>query len=268
MARYGEVMPHVTINGVSIHYEITGSGPPILFLHGLGSSTRDWESQTTHFAAKHAVVTVDLRGHGQSEKPPGPYSIRGFSDDVAALLGEVDLIPVVVVGLSLGGMVGFQLAVDHPEVVAELVIVNAVPAFELESSRQRLEIAVRKVILRFMGMRKIGEVLAGRLFPDENMEEQRATMTQRWAENDKRAYRDSFQAILDWDGVTEAMSHVEKPILMVASDQDYMTIEAKQPFVDAMPSAEMFVIENAHHAVPAERPEEFNTVLEEFLARG
>jgi len=259
-------MPEAIANQTSIHYEIIGSGPPLLLLHGLGSSGRDWEKQIDRFSDDYTVITIDFRGHGQSEKPPGPYSVQVFADDVAEVLKEVDLAPVAVVGLSLGGMVGFQLAADHPELVAELVIVNALPEFELETFRQRLEIAVRKVILRFMGMRKMGEVLAGRLFTDEDMAQQRATMVERWAENDKRAYRDSFEAILDWEGVTEAMSRFEKPMLMVASDQDYITVEAKQPFVDAMPFAEMVVIENAHHAVPTERPEQFNEVLADFLS--
>jgi pimeloyl-ACP methyl ester carboxylesterase len=259
-------MPEAIADQVSIHYEITGSGPPLLFLHGLGSSGRDWEIQTTYFSRTNTVMTIDFRGHGESEKPPGPYSIGAFSDDIVAVLIETGLSPVTVVGLSLGGMAGFQLAADHPDLVAKLVAVNALPAFELESTRQRVEIAVRKFILRFMGMRKMGEVLSGRLFTDEDMEEERATMVERWAENDRRAYRASFQAILDWEGVTEAMRSFAKPILLVASDQDYISVEAKQPFVDTMPSAAMVVIENAHHAVPTERPEQFNRVLEDFLS--
>lgn len=259
-------MPEAIANQTSINYEITGSGPPLLLLHGLGSSGRDWEEQVDRFSDDHTVLTIDFRGHGQSAKPAGPYGIPLFASDVGFLLGEIDLGPVVVVGISLGGMVGFQLAADHPELVERLVAVNALQAFELETAGQKIQVQLRKMIVRFMGMEKMGEVLAGRLFPDEDMEEQRATMIERWAENDKRAYRDSFQAILDWEGVTEAMSQFEKPILIVASDQDYVTVEAKRPFVDAMPSARMVVIENAHHAVPVERPEQFNAVLEEFLA--
>ena len=84
-------MPEAIAHQVSVHYEITGSGPPLLFLHGLGSSGRDWEIQTTYFSGTHTVMTIDLRGHGESEKPPGPYSIQAFSDDVVAVL--MDAVP-------------------------------------------------------------------------------------------------------------------------------------------------------------------------------
>lgn len=90
-------------------------------------------------------------------------------------------------------------------------------------------------------------------------------MTHRWASNDKRAYQASFQAILDWPGVVEEMNRFDRPILMIASDQDYLPIEAKQPYLDKLSTARLVVIENAHHGVPAERPEQFNSVLREFL---
>jgi pimeloyl-ACP methyl ester carboxylesterase len=259
-------MPEAIANQVSIHYQITGSGPPLLFLHGLGSSGRDWENQVEQSSEDNTVITIDFRGHGRSAKPPGPYSIPLFASDVSGVLDEIDIGPVAVVGISLGGMVAFQLAADHPDLVEKLVAVNALQVFELETVGQKIQVQLRKMILRFIGMRKMGEVLAGRLFPDEDMVEERATLIERWAENDKDAYRDAFQAILDWEGVREQMASFEKPMLVVASDGDYVAVEAKQPFVDLMPAAQMVVIENAHHAVPVERPERFNEVLDEFLS--
>jgi 3-oxoadipate enol-lactonase len=258
-------MPEAIVNQVSIHYEITGGGPPLLFLHGLGSSGRDWEGQVERFSGDNTVITIDFRGHGRSAKPPGPNTIALFASDVSGVLGEIDAAPVVVVEISLGGMVAFQLAADHPDLVEKLVAVNALQVFELETVGQKIQVQLRKMIVSFMGMRKMVEVLAGRLFPDEDKVEERTTLIERWAENDKRAYRDSFQVILDWEGARDQMVAFEKPMLVIASDEDYVSVEAKRPLVDAMPTAQMVVIENAHHPVPVERTEQFNEVLADFL---
>jgi 3-oxoadipate enol-lactonase len=112
-------MPEAIANQTSIHYEITGSGPPLLLLHRLGSSGGDWEKQIDQFSDDYTVITIDFRGHGQSEKPPGSYSVQVFADDIAVVLREIDLAPVA---------------------VAELVIVNALPEFELETFGRRLQI--------------------------------------------------------------------------------------------------------------------------------
>ena len=69
-------MPHQRVNAIRIYYETLGQGPPALFLHGLGSSLRGWEFQREPFARRYQVILMDARGHGNSDKPPGPYASR------------------------------------------------------------------------------------------------------------------------------------------------------------------------------------------------
>lgn len=261
-------VPIVSVNGIDIYYETSGSGPPLLFLHGLGSSGRDWEDQVVHFSESYEVVTVDFRGHGQSDKRDEKYSIAGFALDTAALIQTLGLSQPTVVGISLGGMVGFQIAADYPKLIGKLVAVNAVSEFKAEGFRLKVEVAIRRLLALVVSMKKIGEILAGRLFPEPDMEEQRQTLVERWAENDKGAYRSAFKAILKWPGVAEAMKSFDRPILFIVSDEDYTPVDSKRPYVEAMPNASMVVIENARHAVPAEWPTRFNSVLEGFLQHG
>ncbi|MGD2101859.1 MAG: alpha/beta hydrolase [Acidimicrobiia bacterium] len=258
-------MPEVTVNGISIHYERMGEGPPMVLLHGLGSSSRDWENQKS-FSDRFEMLIPDLRGHGRSSKPPGPYSISQFSDDVAALLETTGVRPATIVGISLGGMVAFQLAADHPELVSRLVIVNALPDFEMTSIGQRIQITIRKLMTKWLSMRRIGEVLSKRLFPAPDNVGERETMVERWAENDKSAYEASFEAIVSWSGVADAMSRFDKPTTVISSELDYVPPQDKIPYVEAMPSAEMVVIDDAHHGVPMEMPGRFNVVLAGVLA--
>lgn len=258
-------MAHVTVNGIELHYDRVGEGPPTLLLHGLGSSARDWENQVSHFQGSREVIVPDLRGHGRSDKPDGPYSIEGFASDIAGLIDELGIGPSPVVGISLGGMIGFQLVADRPDLVTKLIAVNALPAFEMTRISQRIQVVMRKIITKRLSMEKIGDVLSKRLFTDSDMDELRAKMVERWAENDKAAYESTFQAILDWPGVKTEMGATEVPITVINSDLDYLAPDDKQPYIDAMPTAESVVIENAHHAVPMERPDRFNAALEQAL---
>ena len=254
------------IGDLQMYYEIIGQGEPVLFIHGLGSSARDWESQVGFFSRHYQVIVLDVRGHGKTDKPPGPYSIPLFAQDVLSLLKTLNLGPVHVVGISMGGMVGFQLAVDAPEIVKSLVVVNSGPEMVVRTFKDQLQVWQRFLIVRLAGMRKMGEVLSGRLFPKPEQENLRTTFIERWAENDPRAYRDSLRAIVGWS-VSEHLEKIACPVLVIAADQDYTPVEAKASYLRQLKQGEMVVIDDSRHATPVERPDEFNEVLMGFLKK-
>jgi len=212
------------------------------------------------------VVAYDVRGHGQSDKPPGPYRIPQFAADTAGLIQALGLAPAHVVGISMGGMIAFQLAVDAPDLVRSLIIVNSAPEFVARSLKERLQISQRFLIVRLLGMRKMGEVLGKRLFIKPEQADLRRLFADRWAENDQRAYLDSMRAIVGWS-VADRLSSIRCPTLVIAADGDYTPVEQKQAYVARLPSAELVVIEDARHAVPVERPEQFNEAVAAFLAK-
>lgn len=257
-------MPVLQLQDLALYYEVTGDGSPLLLIHGLGSSSRDWEMQIEPFAKDYQVITVDLRGHGQSGKPPGPYSIRMFAEDTAALVRRIDILPAHVVGISMGGMVAFELAVHFPQLLRSLTIVNSYPEMRVETLQEHLQVWRRFLILELLGMRGMGRMLGGRLFPFPEQSDLRETFVSRWAQNNKRAYRESLRAILNWD-VESRLGEIDCPVLVVASDQDYVTVEEKRVYTAKIPNAKLVIIEDARHAVTAERPDQFNTVLRDFL---
>jgi len=104
--KYYFLMPTARVNDIELYYETAGEGEPLLLLHGLGSSVRDWERQIPEMAKSYRVIACDVRGHGRSEKPPGPYSMSQFARDVAGLLRALDIPSVHICGLSIGGMIG------------------------------------------------------------------------------------------------------------------------------------------------------------------
>jgi 3-oxoadipate enol-lactonase len=257
-------MPIASVGGIDLHYEIAGQGEPLLFIHGLGSCSQDWQLQRAHFSQYYRVITFDLRSHGLSTKPPGPYSIALFASDTAGLLETLEITTTHMVGISLGGMIAFQLAVAEPKRVKSLVIVNSGPAVPADTFKQRLPLYQRLLIISLLGLRRMGKILAKRLFPKPEQEALRRTFVERLAANDKAAYLASLKAIFGWS-VTEHLGGIHCPALVISADEDYTPVALKEAYVAAMPNARLTVIPDSRHALPLEKPREFNEALEHFL---
>ena len=255
----------VTVNGVELHCEIAGAGAPLLFIHGLGSCSEDWKNQIGYFRDRYRVMACDLRGHGQSSKPRERYSIEGFASDVASLLRKLATGPAHVVGLSLGGMVAFQLAVDAPELVASLVIVNSGPAVPAATFKQRVPLYIRLAYARVLGLRRMAKLIAKRLFPKPGQDDLQRAFIDRLAANDKRCYLASLRAIFAGWSVADRLAQIGCPVLVLASDQDYTPVALKKAYAARLPNATLAVVSDARHALPIERPGEFNAALEKFL---
>jgi 3-oxoadipate enol-lactonase len=259
-------VPRVKIRDISLHYEITGQGQPLVFIHGLGLSGREWERQVPCFSERYQVITFDVRGHGRSDKPPSPYNIELFATDTATLIEALAPVPAHVVGHSMGGMIAFQFAVSMPELIKSLVIVNSGPEFVVRTVVQRLEILRRLTIIRVMGMRKYGEFLSKRLFPLQEQKELRKLIAKHLAENSEKAYLNSFSALQGWS-VEESLTDIRCPTLVIAADQDYTPVSYKEEYARRIPNAELAVIADSRHATPLDQPDRFNAVLADFLSK-
>lgn len=258
-------MSYFDHDGCQLHYEEYGKGAPVLLVHGLGSSTRDWEYQIPELAAHYRVVAIDIRGHGRSDKPRERYSIAGFAEDVAALIEHLGLGRVHLVGISMGGMIGFQLGVERPELLQSLCIVNSGPEVKAKSPRDVLEIAKRWSLSRLLSLDTIAKGLGRLLFPKPEQAELRRKIEERWPQNDKRAYLASLDAIIGW-GVRERLARISCPTLVISADHDYTPVAQKEAYVKEMPNARLLVIEDSRHATPLDQPQRFNSSLLAFLA--
>ncbi len=259
-------MPTIHCRDIDIYYEIAGEGQPLLFIHGLGSSHLDWQPQVEFFSRHYQVVTYDVRGHGRTTKPQGPYSVSQFAQDAAELIRSLSLAPAHAVGLSMGGMIAFQLAVDEPGLVKSLVIANSGPELIIRTFQQRLEFWRRRLIVRVFGAHKFAEIMSTRLLPSPEHKELRRLLVQRWGQNDTHAYLTALRAILGWS-VAERISTIRCPTLVITADQDYTPVAAKEAYVVQIPRAELVVIPDSRHLTPLERPEAFNAALMAFLRR-
>jgi len=127
-------MQHLTRDGVKLFFEDTGSGdPPILLVHGWTCDHTYMAPQFEHFRRTHRVIAVDLRGHGQSDKPKQAYTMAAFADDLAWLCGQLKVKKPIMIGHSMGGVIGVELAARFPEVPGAVVTLDSpiVPPQEL-----------------------------------------------------------------------------------------------------------------------------------------
>ena len=113
-------------DGVAINFEVEGRGRRVTLLHGVGSHLQAWDDVAASLRDRFTLLRYDLRGHGKSGKPPGPYNLDDYVADLAALLDAQSVDRTTLVGFSFGGMIAPAFTVRHPERVRALGIVSAV----------------------------------------------------------------------------------------------------------------------------------------------
>lgn len=252
-------------DGTNIYYEERGEGPALVLLHGLGSSTMDWEYQYGHFEKDYRIIAPDFRGFGQSDKPDGPYLVAQQADDIRALLDHLDIEHAAVVGFSMGGAVAFEFAATHPQRVQRLIIVNSSPSFVPDHWRKHLEVFVRKTVIRVLGIPQLAALIAKRLFPDEGQAELRAMTIERYGANNKQAYLHAINGLVVWQLSEQQLAQVSMPTLVVAAEHDYTPFSEKQAYCAKLPNATLSLVHDSRHATPIDQAEKFNQLVTEFL---
>lgn len=239
-----------------------GEGPLLLLLHGLGSSSLDWQAQLEHFSEHYRVVAIDLRGHGQSLQE-GPFDVQTLTADVARWLDEQPE-PAWVVGLSLGAMVALELALQLPGKVRGLVLVNGFSEFLLETPKEQERYAMRLKWLRWFGMRPLAWWLARELFPGAELAQLRQTFRQRFIRsNKKKVYRALLDALPGWSARAR-LGQIVQPVAIISTSQDYLPLAKRVEQFAALPNASIHTPQG-HHAWPAEDPAGFNHLLHRIL---
>ncbi len=261
-------MPYKDINGHKFYFHESDidvkNQTPILFIHGLGSSTLDWEHQISFFEKHYKTLSIDLRGHGQTLGSDGNYSISLFANDVAAFLSEKK-VKVHVVGISMGGLVAFQLAVDYPELVKSMVIINSAVELPMDDPKVRKVIRLRKLIPRILGMKMMGKVIGKKVFPRPDQGDLRTLIATRWKNNKIKDYLKSVNALAGWT-VKNHLHKIKQPVLVLGGANDYTTKAEKQEYTDLLPNASLAIIPDTGHAVTLENPVAVNRVIFDFLS--
>ncbi|HEY4720288.1 MAG TPA: alpha/beta hydrolase, partial [Anaerolineae bacterium] len=259
-------MPVLSVNSIELHYLEAGSGQPVLLLHGLGSCGDDWFFQTPILAERgRHVIAPDLRGHGQSSNLRGPISVTQLAADIAGLMDGLGLASAHIVGLSLGGLVGQQLAIDFPQKVQRLILTNTFAHLWPTSLRELYTLLRRAIVSRLLPLNLTAQVVAADLFPRPDQSELRQAALDRVQTNDLTAYRSLIGAIRRFD-TRRSLHRIHAPTLVITGDRDRVVPRGCQlQLVRGIPNVRWQMVRDSGHATPIDQPEEFNRLVLEFL---
>jgi 3-oxoadipate enol-lactonase len=256
----------IRANGIELHYQQEGQGPDVLLLPGLGASVHVWYAQLRGLSSVLRLTAVDPRGHGRSERPEGPYSLRQMAEDAAALIRGLGIGPVVVVGSSMSSLVGVELAAAEPDLVRALVLVGGFVRLP-EEGRARFE--QRAVLAETEGMGPLADLVVAGAFGACSHQTQPALVglfRQGLLANDPKAYAAACRAVRDGD-ISGVLSAVRCPTLILLGAQEQVApLPAAMALKAGIPHAEVKVLPNAGHLPFLEQPAAFNAALLEFVA--
>ncbi|HSX88405.1 MAG TPA: alpha/beta hydrolase [Pseudomonas sp.] len=257
-------MHYIQLQNGRCAYIRRGKGVPVLLLHGLGSSWQDWQPQIDALSRFTEVFALDLRGHGASEPLSAPVTVSELANDVAEFIRVMDIRGCVLVGISMGGMVGFQLLANQPNLVGAMVAINSAPSFPLDSWQTRAKIYLRLATIHLLGLKALGRLMARKLFPHAEQDQLRRLVAMRIAANDRTSYLHAIHAILGWSALP-AVSRVDTPMLIISGDRDYTPLAYKRAYTAQLRNAELVVVADSGHATPLDQPGQLNALLERFI---
>lgn len=236
---------------VRIHYRVVGEGPPVVLLHGLGSSGSDWFPIAPFLAPDYRLLLIDLRGHGHSSLPRSGYSIAAMAGDVLAVLAAERIEQTAMIGLSLGGCVALQTTLAAPGRVRGLVLVNTFAKLRHGGMRRGRLLRLRRALGDADGLARL---VASSLFEDPDVQ---ALVFERLRRNDVGAIRRTMWAVARFD-VRRQLGRVTAPVLVLAGDRDRTVPRlCTDDLLAGLPNAHLQIIAGAGHALPYDQPEAF-----------
>lgn len=263
-------MNFVQFNGLRIACRIEGtldpSRPWVVLLHSLATSHRMWDEQIAALAPDYRILRIDLRGHGASSVPPGPYSLEMLADDLKTVFDELLIAQAHVVGLSLGGMVAQAFALRHPIRVRSLVLADTSSA----ASPDAVSVWEARIaqVERF-GMASVVESTLERWFTPgfrEAHPQRVAAMAGLIRATPVAAYSACAHAVARI-ALTTRLGVIACPVLVMVGTEDRGTpLPQAEAIVRAIAQSRLVRIRNAAHLANVEQPAAFNAELLAFLA--
>jgi 3-oxoadipate enol-lactonase len=257
---------HISANGVSLNYELAGpAGRPVVTLsHSLATSLEMWTPQAA-LSDYYQVLRYDMRGHGKSEAPEGPYSIELLADDVKGLWDSLGITQSYFVGLSVGGMIGQMLALRHPDQLKGVVLCSTTSGIPAQG-RPMWDDRIRDV-------------------EEKGIEPQVDGTVQRWLTEDfRRARPDTANWIaamiratsvqgfigcsraIQFFDVTKQLNTIAVPTLVMPGANDPGTLPAFSETIHRLvPGSRLITVPNAAHLTNIEQPEFVTSVILDFL---
>jgi pimeloyl-ACP methyl ester carboxylesterase len=255
-------MPFLDVRNHRLHYLEAGRGKPLLCFHSTPASAQFYRPQLDAFGDRYRVIAFDLRGHGDSAKPQGPYPVADFLADYVEIVRLLGLDRFVLVGCSVGGIVAQLYALAHQQTLAGLVLIGA------PCSRRGRDVAGFHRAVREKGWEAVVRGLVDKQLHPSTPPEVKAWAVAEYLKTPLHVREAEEEALLAEVHHTERVHEIRVPTLLTAGEAEEREIFEQMAYMStAIPGAEWHVFPGAAHVPNFEQPQAFNAVLDRFLTR-
>jgi len=266
-------MPAVRVGDINIYYEDYGKGEPLLLIAGWGTDLSCWLPQITEFSTKYRVIAFDNRGAGRTDAPDEPYSFRMMAGDAVGLLDALGISQAHILGVSMGGCIAQEIAIEHPEKTRSLILAatTAAPGAcpMLMNTLAAWTAAMREgVSPKTMARMQLPYVVTSRFFDQPEMV---ALFVDAMAANpcQPRAYACQRQTEASAGQDTRAqLNRITAPTLVLVGREDIMLpVGQSEELAVLSPGAKLIVLDGGAHGFTVEIADKFNRAVLEFLGQ-
>jgi pimeloyl-ACP methyl ester carboxylesterase len=260
-------MSVASVRGIELAYEVSGQGLPIVLLHGFPFNRTLWREQVEALRERYTVITVDLRGFGETPASQAPATMDEMAGDVAALLDSLRIERVVLGGLSMGGYVALTFYQLFPARVRALLLADSRPYADTDEARLNREETAKRTLLE--GMSTIADTMLPKLLAPATHAEQTQIVRRvrdMILQTDPQGAASALRGMAVRRDQTKLLREIKCPTLIIVGSLDPITPPADAEVMHrAIRGSRLEVIEGASHVSNVERPAEFNRALETFL---
>ncbi len=252
-----------------LHYDDVGPGPVVVLLHGFPFDNTMWEYQKGAIGSEYRLLTPDLRGHGRSPVPDGPYTIDGMADDVMETLDDLQIrAPFVLGGLSLGGYLALSIVDRFPHRLRGLILMDTRAAADApEAARLREETA--REVERTGNIAPVVQGMLPRLFSPVSRARRAdlvARVQKQMLGTSPPGIANTLRALARRPDRTATLGRIACPTLVLGGADDVISPpDEMRRLAEAIPGAGLVTIPEAGHLAPLENPEPANAAILEFL---
>lgn len=254
------------INGTDIHYVVEGKGPWLTLAHPLGADLTVWDGIAQHFAPRYTVLRYDSRGHGGSAVPPGPYTLPTLAADLKTLLAALHVPRTHFAGISMGGAVGQQFALDYPGMLTSMTLIDTTSHYGPEDGANFDERAARALT---EGMPALADATLERWLTEafrRSQPEAAARIHRLLCAASPEGFAASCAALKELD-LTERLAQIRCPTLVLVGDADASTpVASAKAIVNQIRGARLGIIAEAAHLSIVDQQAAVIAQVETFMA--
>ncbi len=246
-----------------LHYLERGRGEPLLLIHGLGSTGADWAFQVPALERRFRVIVPDLPGCGHSARPRGGCSIANFAASLWALSDHLGESRINIVGFSMGGAVALEMALQRPDAVGRLALINSLATYRLDCWAKFFETMIPLLLIPLLGMQILSRLAARRLFPKPWQRSLRERTVASLSVIPGSSYLCTGIALIGWS-VVARLHQLRAKTLMIAAEHDLTPLAEKRKLAARL-GAQFVLVSGSRHGTPFDAVEITNACLSSFL---